>query len=91
MVTVTKSQPHLDYFQNTHSKMALDSHNKLVTMCFRPDCVIFVMDLCCTLVDLFSLRLLRGLKAWVRFSRAHTDIPWARPVWFCGMRNYHMT
>ena len=30
---------------------------------------------------------LRGLKAWLRFSRARTEIPWARPVWFCGMRN----
>ena len=34
---------------------------------------------------------LRGFKAWVRFSRARTEIPWARPAWFCGMRNYHMT
>ena len=34
---------------------------------------------------------LRGLKARVRFSRARTEIPWACPVWFCGMRNYHMT
>jgi len=34
---------------------------------------------------------LRGLKAWLRFSRARTEIPWARPVWFCGMRNYRRT
>ena len=35
--------------------------------------------------------LLRGLKAWFRFSRARTEIACARRLWFCGLCNNHMT
>ena len=34
---------------------------------------------------------LRGLKARFRFSRARTEIACARRMWFCGLRNNHMT
>ena len=35
--------------------------------------------------------LLRGVKAWLRFSRARTEIVYAHRVWFCGFRNNDMT
>ena len=35
--------------------------------------------------------ILRGVKAWVRFSHARTEIAYARRMWFCSFRNNHMT
>ena len=35
--------------------------------------------------------MLRGVKAWVRFFRARTEIAYARRLRFCGFRNNHMT
>ena len=37
------------------------------------------------------LHYLRGLKAWVSFLRARTEIVCACHMWFCGLRNNHMT
>ena len=34
---------------------------------------------------------LRGVKAWVRFFRARTEIVYARRLRFCGFHNNHMT
>ena len=43
------------------------------------------------LLALLEPGLLRGVKAWVRFFRARTEIAYARRLRFCGFRNNHMT
>ena len=35
--------------------------------------------------------ILRGVKAWVHFSRVRTKNAYASRMWICGFRNNHMT
>ena len=42
-------------------------------------------------VSFLTHGILRGVKAWVHFSHARTEIAYARHMWFCSFRNNHMT
>ena len=48
------------------------------------DCMLYVCAVACIHVAMCLESLLRGLKAWVRFSLAHTACTY---MWFCALHN----